>query len=263
MTIGISTATYFGKSLTEDSFALIEQAGASVCEIFLTTFYEYKPEFAALIKQRLGKVKVHSIHTLNSQFEPQLYNTEPRTYLDAEEVFKQSLHIAKEVNAHYYTFHGVARLKKKDNIFNYEKLGQRTQQLCKICEDYGVQLCFENVHWAYYNFEGFFKNLLKYCPDICACLDIKQAMQSEVDYKKLIEDMSGKIKTVHICDYDASGKLCLPGKGIFDFEELFRMLSYNGYQNVPVLLELYSGDYKSFDEVKQSFDYIKAIAQKY
>ena len=264
--IGLSTATYFGKSLTEESLALIADTGAQVCEIFLTTYSEYRPEFANLLKQKLAalpQLKVHSVHTLNSQFEPQLYNRAPRTYRDALDVFESALSVARELGAKNYTFHGVARLKKLDNNFDYAALGRRTAELCEVCKSYGVTLCFENVHWAYYSFAGFFQNLLAHCPELYACLDIKQAMQSRADYKAFAEDMQGRIRTVHICDYNADGSLTLPGRGIFDFDELFRVLEDNGCSDAPILLELYSENYADFKDVKRAYDFVCGVAAKY
>ena len=49
MKVGISTATFFTKVLTEDSFSVIKRLGADTCEVFLTTFYEYKDAFAPSI----------------------------------------------------------------------------------------------------------------------------------------------------------------------------------------------------------------------
>ena len=54
MKVGISTATFFTKVLTEDSFSVIKRLGADTCEVFLTTFYEYKDAFAQLLKERKG-----------------------------------------------------------------------------------------------------------------------------------------------------------------------------------------------------------------
>ena len=68
MKVGISTATFFTKVLTEDSFSVIKRLGADTCEVFLTTFYEYKDAFAQLLKERKGDFDVYSVHSLNTQF---------------------------------------------------------------------------------------------------------------------------------------------------------------------------------------------------
>lgn len=260
MRIGISTASYFGKLLTEDAVLEIKETGAPVCEVFLTTYSEYKPAFGDLLKSRAKGIEVHSIHTLNTNFEPQLYNRAERTFRDAEAMFRDTLQTAQKLNAACYTFHGVARLKKKAYQLDYAAVGERTNRLIGICEEYGVSLCYENVHWAYYAFPGFFKELFRYCPKLCACLDIKQAMQSGADYKKYLEDMGERLRTVHICDYDENGKLTLPGKGIFPFRELFAILR-DYPKDLPVLLELYSDDYRDLSEVRRCYEWVADLAK--
>lgn len=258
MKLGISTATFFGKILTEDSFEIMEKMDAKICEVFLTTFFEYTSDFAAFLKTKAKNIKVHSIHSLNSQYEPELFNSVDRTRLDSEKVFKDVCIAGGILGANYYTFHGPARLKKKEYVFDYEVLGKRIEELCGITKSYGMELCYENVHWTFYSENGYFKNLKKYSPSLKACLDIKQAMQSKIDYKLFIEEMGDDLKTVHLCDYDANGKLCIPGRGIFDFKELFKILKHNGFTGA-LLLELYSGDYKSLEEVEKGFNYLQEL----
>lgn len=261
MKLGLSTATFFGKLLTEDSFEIMKKMNAEVCEVFLTTYSEYTLDFASLIKTRSSGLNIHSVHSLNNQYEPELYNYMPRTRTDAEKIFKDVCLSGKTLNAKYYTFHGPARLKKKEYVFDYEYLGKRTEELCNITKSYGLELCYENVHWTFYDKNGYFKNLKKYSPSLKACLDIKQAMQSKIDYKLFIEDMGPDIKTVHLCDYDQNGNLCIPGKGIFDFLELFKILKGSGFDDA-LIVELYSGDYKDFIELENSYEYLKNLINK-
>ena len=261
MKLGLSTATFFGKILTEDSFETMRQMGAEVCEVFLTTFFEYREDFAKLLAQKSKDIEIHSVHSLNNQFEPELYNIAERTRTDAEKIFRDVCLCGKNLNAKFYTFHGPARLKKKEYIFDYEYLGKRTEEICNISKDYNLTLCYENVHWTFFSEPGYYKNLKKYSQSLRACLDIKQAIQNKIDYKLFIEEMGDDLETVHLCDYDNFGNTRIPGKGIFDFEELFRMLKYNGYKG-PLIVELYSGDYNSFEELNSSFNYLKEILKK-
>lgn len=258
MEIGISTATFFGKAHTEDSFALIRQIGARTCEVFLNTFYEYRPEFATLLCERKGDLRVHSIHTLNTNFEPQLFNAADRTRGDAEEIFRSVLESGRRLGARHYTFHGVARLKRTGMYDNYASIGPKVERIRQIAAEYGIALCFENVHWAHYAHPGFFTGIREYCSELCGCLDIKQAMQSGYSVEDYIKEMGDRIRTVHVCDYDADGRLCAPGRGIFDFQRLFGLLRDCG-ADCPVLMELYSGDYEDLDELTRSFDYLNNL----
>ena len=104
------------------------------------------------------------------------------------------------------------------------------------------------------------EELHKYLPELKTCLDIKQAMQSGIDYKEYLKVDGNSLRTVHVCDYDGD-KLCLPGKGKFDFYEFFSRLQDAGYDG-PIMVELYSRDYESFDEVEGCVDYLKNVLER-
>lgn len=253
MEIGVSTATFFGKELTEKSIELINKLDFKVCEIFLTTFSEFEEPFIKKLAQIKGDLRVHSVHSLTSVFEPLLYNYADRTREDAEVYYKKILRAGEMLNAKFYTFHGPSNLKKTKLSLNYERLGIRTKELTEIAKPYGVELSYENVHWAYYSEVGYFNKILQYAPSIKATLDIKQAMQANVDYRLLLNEMGDKLSTVHICDYDNDGNLKVPYQGVFDFYELFSNLSDRGYDG-PILIELYARDYESYDEISKAYD---------
>ena len=73
--------------------------------------------------------------------------------------------------------------------------------------------------------------------------------------------MKGDIVTVHISDVDNDGKMCLPGKGVTDFYELFSRLKDVGF-NGAILLEVYQNDYKEFSELFSSLNFIEELADK-
>ena len=76
MKIGISTATYFEKLPTEETFPYIKAAGADVAEVFMNTFSEYTPEFGRILKKNADNagVAVYSVHASNLNYEPNLNN---------------------------------------------------------------------------------------------------------------------------------------------------------------------------------------------
>lgn len=260
MRVGISTATFFGKALTEDSFELIKDAGAEVCEVFLTTFTEYEEDFGKLLLSRLNGLEVHSVHTLTNQFEPQLHNEAERTRRDAENMFRKTLSTMKLLGGHYYTYHGPSVLKPSQRKVNFQKMGTRMNELTEIVSSYGGELCLENVHWTNYNKPGFFRGLKEYAPKLRACLDIKQAMQAGEDYKSFLSEMGSDLRTVHICDYDGD-KLYPTGFGSFDFAELRDRLIDVGYDG-DIFIELYSGDYPDFSVVNEAVYRMKNIFEK-
>ena len=124
-----------------------------------------------------------------------------------------------------------------------------------------MTLAYENVHWAYYNYIGFFREIKKRTTGLKGTLDIKQARQSDISVIDLIEEMNSDIVTVHLSDIDENGKMCLPGKGITDFKDLFLRLNDVGFDGA-LLLEVYQNDYKEYKELLDSYQYISELASK-
>lgn len=259
MRVGISTATFFLKELTEDSFSVIQHCGANLCEVFLTTYSEYEPSFISLLNERRGDVEVYSIHSLNTQFEPQLFNGAERTRRDAEAMFEKVLLAGKALGAKVYTFHGLSRL-KRNAYFDPVAVGKRLEELAKIAEKYDICLCLENVHWATFNSPAFFKEAKKYCPSAGSVLDIKQAWQSGYSWREYLDVMGDTLKNVHLSDV-AGGNITMVGKGDFPFEELIDRLENMGYQG-PLMIEQYAKNYDSYDEVAWSVKYLENLLRR-
>lgn len=258
MEIAISTATFFGKSYTEDSLDLIKSLGLKTVEVFLTTFREYEPVFGDLLASRKGDLNVHSVHSLNLHYEPELFNNAERTREDAEAILNKVMSNGAKLGAKYYTFHGIARLKKRPYVVDYDIFARKLERVMAVTAKYGIELSYENVHWALFNTPEFFMNLRSCCPGVKATLDIKQAMQAGLSYKEFLPAVKGRLSTVHICDYDRGGNLTCPGKGSVDFRDLFESLLDIGYDG-PVMLELYSNNYENYSELARSIEYLQKI----
>ena len=261
MEIGISTASLFKRQYNEDALVTLNELEARVCEVFLGTYQEYTNDFAKLLRERQGGLKVHSIHTLNTHFEPQLFGANPRAVEDAYKIFGSCLETAKLLGANHYTLHGIARFKRNVLYNEYERIGKQMLKAKDFASTFGVDLCLENVEWAYYNHVGFYSQIVKYCEGLKTCLDVKQARISGDSYKDYIKEMGSSIATVHLSDVIEDGSICLPGKGIFDFEELFSRLKDVGF-NGNMLIEVYTNDYGEISELKDSLDYLREIKEK-
>ncbi len=261
MELGVSTAIFFPRLYTEDAFAVIKSLGCNICEVFMNTYCEYEPEFSALFNSKRNGVSVHSVHALSNEFEPELFNRNPRVYSDAQKLFHKVLAAGKSMGAKNYTFHGPAKLKKVPYVFDYGYLSECINRLTEDASGYGVSIAYENVHWCYFSSPEYFNELKGRCPLLKATLDIKQAVLSGIPYGEYIDAMAGRIETVHICDIAHSNQTTLPGRGDIDFAELFRRLKKTGY-NGPVMMEVYSKDYKDFSEVAESCEYIRRIMKK-
>ena len=256
MKVGISTATFFSKVLTEDSFSVIKRCGGETAEVFLTTYYEYEPSFGSLLQQRKGDAQVYSVHALNTQFEPQLFNMAPRTRLDGETLFRKVLAVAQTIGAKVYTFHGQSRLKKTAYL-DPVATGKRLAELGDIASEYGVKLCLENVHWAAFNTPEFYAKLKEHAPNVGTVLDIKQAWQSGYDWREYLDVMGQNLSNVHVSDVK-DGEIKMVGQGDFPFKELVCRLTDSGYGGPPII-EQYSKNYGSYDEVALSVEYLKNI----
>lgn len=261
MQTGISTASLFVRYTTEDALRYLSENGVKTAEVFLSTYCEYNKEFGSILRSVKNDTEIHSVHVLNTQFEPQLYSVGERTNKDAFLMLESAMSAAKEVNAKYYTFHGVARLKKTPLNMDFDRIGKITQKIMDTTKKYGVTLSYENVHWAYYNYVGFFSEVKKRVPELKGTLDIKQARQSGIHYSEFIKEMNSDIVTVHISDVDENGKMCLPGRGITDFYDLFSRLYDVGFDGAA-LLEVYQNDYKDTKELLNSLDFINETADK-
>lgn len=262
MQVGISTASLFGRYYTEDAIKKLNELKVDCTEVFLESYSEYNKKFGKKLKRMKGEIPVHSIHTLTTQFEPQLYSLNDRAREESMALLKGTALCGKELSAKYYTFHGVARVKRTPMNINFERVGLYTNKIIDVLEEQNMALAYENVHWAYYNYIGFFSELKKRAPRLKGTLDIKQARQSNIDYKEFLKEMGKDIVTVHLSDINKDGKMCLPGKGVTDFDELFSLLagvSFNG----ACILEVYKDDFETISELMESYEFIKDKASKY
>jgi len=257
MKIGVSTATFFLKELTEDSFSVIQRCGGETCEVFLTTYTEYEPSFGDMLAQRKGALDVYSVHALNTNFEPQLFNAAERTRGDAERIFRKVLSVGNKLGARVYTFHGLSRL-KKGTVFDRKAVGLRMRELGRIASEYGVTLCLENVHWATFNAPEFYRDMKEYSSGCGCVLDIKQARQSGYDWREYLDVMGDTLKNVHVSDVDTCGNIAMVGKGVFPFGELVERLEDIGYGG-PLIIEQYAKNYSDYGEIAQSVEYLKNL----
>lgn len=260
MEIGISTASFFTKVATENTFEIIKDFGASVCEVFLSSFCEYDGILSeSIVKNKC--INVNSVHTLTNQYEPELFSLNPRASEDAEIVMRKALNTGKKLGAKYYTFHGATRLKKINYNLDFVRIGKVISHIMNVCSEYNIQLSYETVHWAYFNYPEFFVKLKEQCPNLKATLDIKQIMQAGEDYRNFLNVIGKDLTTVHLCDYDSERKLYIPGKGTFDFVEMFKRLKDIGFDGACIM-EVYPQGYENLQQLKASYEYLLECLDK-
>lgn len=244
---------------------LLNELGVDCAEVFLTSFSEYDKDFAALLAKNKGNVSVNSVHILNTQFEPQLFNAHPRVKADAFAWLERVLECAEVLQAPYYTFHGTARVKRAARSGandDFAKMAQGFAEISEACQRHGVTLCLENVEWASYNRPSVFTRIADAVPKLKGVLDVKQARISEHPYEAYLNEMGEKLAYVHVSDVTENGRICLPGKGSFDFHTLVKRLKDVGFDGA-LLVEVYTGDYGSERELKSACEYLDEILYKY
>lgn len=258
MKIGVSTASFYPREECENAIEIIKSFGADCAEVFLGTFYEYRPEFAKANAAHFGGIEISSVHALSHNFEHQLFSPSRRVRGDGFYWLDQLMRSAALLGAKKYSFHGYISRCTGDEI---DSMAGYLNEICEFTARYGVDVCLENVSWCTYNRPGIFSRLKSRCPRLAAVLDVKQARRSGYPVNKYIEDMSGSISHVHLSDVNKDGKMCLPGRGVIDFEELFKRLQGAGFDGAAVI-EVYGNDYTDYSEIKQSLDFLREIAYK-
>lgn len=260
MKTGISTAALYLRQNNEEAIETVTKLGSDCIEVFLTSFFEYKTDFASILATK-QHAPIHSVHILTNQIEPQLFNPHDRVKMDSYRFLEDVMESAKLLGIKYYTFHGLTRAKKaaiSGKNDDFDRLGKYERNIFDFCAKYGVTLCQENVEWSTYNRVGVFTELKKRCPDLKGVLDLKQARLSGYDWRDYLSEMGKDIVHVHISDVDENGKMCLPGKGIFPFKELLLRLEDVGFDG-PLLIEPYANDFKEVEELKESLEYIRSL----
>ncbi len=264
MKTGVSTASLFDRKNNEDALPYLNEIGVKTAEVFLTSFSEYGEEFGKLLAKRRGQVCVHSVHDLNTQFEPQLFSSNPRVKKDAYFWLGKVMEAGRELGAKFYTFHGTARYKRAARSGasdDFSAICRSFEEIDAFCASYGIKLCLENVEWATYNRLGVFDKIRSAIPDLGGVLDVKQARISGYDYREYLAEMSQNLTHVHVSDIDEKGKIRLPGQGQFDFSELAQRLQDVGFDG-PLIVEVYKDDYTCEEELRRAVEFLDEILYK-
>lgn len=238
----------------------IKSLGVNLAEVFLSTFYEYRPEFSKALAGAIEGMEINSVHAYSTNFEPNFFNPERRVKGDGFYWLDQLARSAQLLNCRNYTFHGLHRLSGK-TCDDFDSLGGYLREASDFAARYGVALCLENVHWCLYNRPGVFSELKKRVPALRGVFDIKQARRSHYPYQAYIKDMAGSIAYAHLSDVDESGAIRLPGRGIYDFTEIIKNLKDSGFDG-NIVIEVYSGDYGEIGELSDSVEYLSEIIYK-
>ncbi len=217
---------------------------------------EYDEAFFPVLREALGDMKVHSVHGMSAQFEPQLFSLSARQKAGALKVFRDTLAQGRRLGASYYVMHGPMLNGGSAKNIAYARVAPIIADIARVCKEEGLLLAWENVSWCLFNRPEFIAGIREYAdhPDLYFTLDLKQAARTGADPFDFLEAMGDRCVNVHLCDYTRTADgvaLGLPGRRSFDFARLFAALESNGYTG-PAIVEVYSDAYESYEELFQS-----------
>lgn len=261
MKLGLSTAAYYGTLETEDAAAHIRKRFALDCaEVFLETRSEYSAAFGSLVREKLDGLAATSVHPLGTAFENSVFGRSARQRADAMDVVCGVLDAAQALGTGIYVYHGNHNAKGGGVSANFERFRDGLALMCGEAKKRGVRICWENVSWCAMSSPERVRMVREMFPEMGFVLDVKQAMQSGFDAKDFIPVMGDRLANVHVLDYDENGKLCLPGKGSYDFEGFFAALRKIGYDG-SVILEPYATSFTCDEELDAALQYLRGAMQ--
>lgn len=106
-------------------------------------------------------------------------------------------------------------------------------ELAEVAKEIGATLCIENLPRTCLGQNGEeMMKLIEGYDEVGLCFDSNHLIyQSHADYFKAVG--KGKIKTVHISDYDfADERHLIPGEGLMDSKALWDGIKENGYEGI-------------------------------
>jgi sugar phosphate isomerase/epimerase len=258
--IGISTAIFYPEVLTEDAVSLLAGKGFKVFEVFANSFYEFTEDYAVKLRQIADRedVRISSVHTVSSAFEPFLFDAYERRREDFFRIYTDFLKFAEIIGAKAYTFHGLVKrphrnMTWKDVVYIYEKMVDEAGSR-------GIALAQENVSWCLSGDLEYLKRLkdsvkgpLKFT------LDVKQAVKAGHSPYEYLDIYGEDLANLHLNDNDVGNTCLLPGRGTFDLESLVKKVKNLGYKG-PGIIEVYKENYESLDDLVTSMRYLERIA---
>ena len=251
--IGISTASFFNRMTIEDAVLQLGAHGVPAAELFLNSFCEYEPAFTAMLAERAraANLRIHSVHPMSTQFEPQLFSLHPRQREDAFRIYERVLQAARTLGASCYVMHGAATLNGAAKNLELARIAPIFSELDEMARAYGVTLALENVSWCLFCTPSFGLRLRELTKDrMHFTLDIKQAVRSGFSPEDYMDAVGDRIVNVHLCDYErlenGAFRWRMPTQGQCDFSALRAALLAHGYRG-PTFVEVYSDMYDDVD----------------
>ncbi len=262
MKTGISTGCLY-PMLTEQAIEALLSLGYDTLEIFFNSFSELEQDNLDRIRYMLEKngAGVVSIHPFTSSFESfLLFSAYERRFLDGVNLYDMYFRAAQRLGADKIILHGLntdyaPTLSDSEYYRRFAVLQERAGR-------YGVSVLQENVSRFRSRDPAFIKRMAQEIPDSAAFVcDVKQAARIGTDPVEMAAAMGGRLRHVHISDYDENGVCVLPGQGVFDTEGFLRALYSSGYDG-NIMIEVYRFSYKDVSELCAARDHLEELIGK-
>jgi sugar phosphate isomerase/epimerase len=258
MRVGISTACFYPSVNTEDTLDIIKDSGFDLCEVFLEAQCEMGEDYCSKLREKSEKLglEIYSVHAFNGNFEPYLFDKYERRRHEMEMKFRDVCRAASILGAKYYTFHGITSNMPRGNI---EEVARGMNKLCRVAEEYKINLSWENVSWCMSGNPQFLKDIdEKIYEKLYFTLDIKQALRSKHYPNEYIDIYGKRLSTVHINDAGTDGTCLMPGRGNLKLKEIIDKVK-NIDENIPFIIEVYRENFKAYDELSIAREYLYNI----
>lgn len=258
MTVGLSSAAFFGRMDTEDQAAKVREFPVQCCEVFLQTGSEYTAAFGHLVRERLQGVNCVSVHAMSSQFESELFSIYHRQAEDALRQFEGVCAAGQAMGARYYVLHGRAGYVSPAKVQSIPNLQQTMARLHKTAASCGLEVLWENVSWCALRSVEDVLWVRQMLPEQRFVMDVKQAYRTGQDPQAMIRAMGDRLAHVHVLDQSGDGTLCLPGEGVTDWTGMAEALRSIGYGGA-VILEPYERHTRDEDALRRSLAYLRQV----
>ncbi len=258
MKIGISLACFYPMH-PEETINRVSKLGFDTIEVFLNTYCELSEDYIIGLKSECDKVglKIHSIHPFTSALENYMFfSPYDRRIEDSKKMYELYCKTAIMLGASVINIHGDRGI----GLTDIDKYIRCLDPLLELSAKHGVYLSHENVFFNSINHPEFVFKLRQKLGKgtVKFTLDIKQANKGGSDPYEVCQAMGEDVVNFHINDYDDNHICMLPGQGKVDHQKIMNLLVKNGYKG-PALIEVYSDNFKSDDEIYNSKVYLEKI----
>lgn len=260
--IGASTANLYPME-TEKALDVLLQLGIKTIEIFLNSVCETEPQFVQMLRRKADEAgaQIVSVHPYTSVAEPYLFFTEyERRFSDGLKEYEKLFQVCKALGASYLIMHG-DRMATPSSLPESLSL-QRFAQIRQLGKRYGVTLLQENVCRNRSRDPAFLRAMRQQLGGEAAfVLDFKQAIRSEQTVDTVLQAMGDRVAHIHISDHDEQHDCLVPGRGIQNFEGIFKQLEQQKFDGA-VIIELYRQNYGEPQELVDGICFLQQFVKK-